>query len=71
MGSDELILEKIYREIVAIRERLEALERIIIPEEKLSSKELEELKRLREEALKGEIISWDDVKRGLENKAED
>ena len=43
MGSDKLILEKIYREMVAIRECLEALKRIIIPKEELSSEELEDL----------------------------
>jgi hypothetical protein len=56
------ILEDIYREVIAIRERLEALERIIVPEEKVSQEELDELRELKETALKGDIVPWDDIK---------
>ncbi len=71
MSRDEMLLEKIYREVVAIRKRLEILERIIIPEEEISEEELNELRKLKQEALKGEIISWDEVKEEFRDKVED
>jgi len=71
MADDKQILEKIYREVITIREKLDAIERIIIPEEELSNEEMEEIRRLKEEALKGEVIPWDDVKKRVRDKVED
>jgi len=71
MADDKQILEKIYRELITIREKLDAIERIIIPEEELSNEEMEEIRRLKEEALKGEVIPWDDVKKRVRDKVED
>jgi len=71
MADDKQILEKIYRELITIREKLNAIERIIIPEEELSNEEMEEIRRLKEEALKGEVIPWDDVKKRVRDKVED
>ena len=65
------ILKDIYREVIAIRERLEALERIIVPEEEVSQKELNELRKLKESALKGEVIPWDVVKKKLKGRIGD
>ena len=63
MTGDEKILKKIYRELIIIRERLEAIEYAIIPEEELSSEEMAEIKRLKEEALRGEAIPWENIKK--------
>lgn len=71
MTSDKQILEKIYRELITIRKKLDAIERIIIPEEELSNEEIEEIRRLKEEALKGEVVPWDDIKERVGDKVED
>jgi hypothetical protein len=39
MISSEELLEKVYREVLAIRERLDSLERRMIPEVEVSSRE--------------------------------
>ena len=44
MSGDEVILERIYREVVAICKCSEALKHIIIPKEELRNKKLNELK---------------------------
>ena len=59
------ILQDIYNVVLAIRNRLEALEYIIVPEEKVTAEELEEIERLKEESLSGEHVDWDDLKRAL------
>jgi hypothetical protein len=71
MAGDEQILEKIYHELIIIRKRLEAIERAIIPEEELSSEEMVEIKRLREETLRGEVIPWEDIKKRIRDEVED
>ena len=55
-------IEKIYREVLTIREKLEAIERMIVPEEDVGGEELEEIRVLKSEALRGEAVSWDEVK---------
>lgn len=37
----------------------------LLKEEKVSEKEHEEIKRLREECLKGEAVEWEEVKKEL------
>jgi hypothetical protein len=68
MVSSEELLEKVYREVVAIRERLDSLERRMIPEVDLSGEEMEELRRLRKEADEGQTVPWDEVKARLRKR---
>ena len=48
-----------------IRERLEALEEILIPSEDISKEELEEIEKLKEESLSGKHVEWERLKREL------
>jgi len=61
----EALLNGIYHEVVEIRERLEALEEILIPSEEVSKEELEEIEKLKEESLSGENVEWDRLKKKL------
>ncbi|MHC1610570.1 MAG: hypothetical protein ACXQTW_03055 [Candidatus Methanospirareceae archaeon] len=61
----EALLKGIYHEVVEIRERLEALEEMLIPSEEVSKEELEEIEKLKEESLRGEHVEWDALKREL------
>ncbi|NOY10562.1 MAG: hypothetical protein GXO67_00445 [Archaeoglobi archaeon] len=62
---NEALLQDIYSEIKKIREKLEQLEELIIPVEKVSEEELQEIRKLKEESLKGEHVDWDELKREL------
>jgi len=62
---NEALLQEIYSEIKKIREKLELLEELIIPTEKVSEKELQEIRKLKEESLKGEHVDWEKLKREL------
>jgi len=55
-------LEKIYREVIAIRDKLDSLERLMVPIEKVSPEESAEIKTLKDEAQRGETVSWSRVK---------
>ena len=55
-------LEKIYREVLAIRDRRDNLERLMIPTERVSPEEAEEIRTLREEAERGDTVPWSSVK---------
>ena len=55
-------LEKIYREVIAIRDKLDSLERLMVPTEKVSPKESAEIKALKDEAQRGETVPWSRVK---------
>ena len=59
------ILQDIYNKVLEIRKRLVALEDIIVPEEKVTAEELEEIEQLNEESLSGEHVDWADLKRAL------
>ncbi len=59
---NEALLQDIYSEIKKIREKLEQLEELIIPVEKISEEELQEIRKLKEESLKGEHIDWNELK---------
>jgi len=63
-GAD--LMERIYREVLNIKERLEVVERLLVPEVEVSDGELEELRALRAEALRGEAVSWMEVKKKVE-----
>ena len=62
---NEVSLTMIYKEIVEVKKKIETLENIIIPTEKVSKEEFEEIARLKEESLKGEHVRWDELKREL------
>ena len=70
MGKADSLIEKIYREVVAIREKLEALERMIVPEEEVSEEELEEIRKLKSESSRGEVVAWSEVKKKVEKLIE-
>lgn len=63
---DETLLREIYDEVKKIREKLEKLEELILPTEKVSEEELREIRKLKEESLKGEHVDWDKLKRELD-----
>ena len=62
MSDVNALIQKIYREVVAIREKLEIIERMIVPEEEVSEEELNEIKKLKIESSKGEITPWNNIK---------
>jgi hypothetical protein len=55
-------LEKIYREVLAIRDKLDSLERLMAPTEKISPQESLEMRALKEEADRGEAVPWSQIK---------
>jgi len=62
---NEVSLTMIYKEIVEVKKKIETLENIIIPIEKVSKEESEEIEQLKEESLRGEHVRWDELKREL------
>ncbi|AGK61362.1 hypothetical protein Asulf_01371 [Archaeoglobus sulfaticallidus PM70-1] len=62
---NDTLLQEIYSEVKKIREKLELLEELIIPSEKVSEQELQEIRKLKEESLKGEHVDWGELKREL------
>ena len=56
VSSEEGLLKKVYREVVAIRERLDALERRMIPEVEVSAKERRLILRRMREAEEGQTV---------------
>jgi len=60
--TDTELEEKIYKEILAMREELRELHRVIVPEEELPEEELEELRRREAESEAGEVVPLDEVK---------
>ena len=61
----EALLKEIYTEILYIRKKLDMLEEIIVPEEEISSEELEEIEELKMESLEGESVGWEEIKKDL------
>jgi len=49
-------LEKIY--VLSIRDKLDSLERLMIPTEQVTLEESEEIRALRDEAERGEMVPW-------------
>ena len=41
------------------------LEEIIVPEEEISSEELEEIEELKKESLEGKNVRWEEIKKDL------
>ncbi|WP_456474392.1 hypothetical protein [Candidatus Pyrohabitans sp.] len=62
---NDVLLKEIYDEVVKIRKKIDMLEEIIIPKEKVSEKELLEIEKLKEESIEGEHIEWEKLKREL------
>jgi len=63
--TETVTLEKIYDEIRALHDRMESLERLILPMEELDPEELAELKLLIEESKSEPGIPWEQVKAKL------
>jgi hypothetical protein len=55
-------LEKIYQELIAIRDKLDNLERLMVPTEQVTPDEDQEIRALRQEAERGETVPWSKVK---------
>jgi predicted transcriptional regulator len=66
--TDTELEEKIYKEILAMREELRELHRVIVPEEELPEEELEELRRREAESEAGEVVPLDEVKARLRKR---
>ncbi len=62
---NDVSLAMVYKEIVTVRKKLEAFEDIIIPKEEVTKAELDEIKQLKKESLKGENVRWDELKKEL------
>lgn len=62
---NEVSLGIIYKEIVEVKKKLETIEDIIIPGEKVPEEELHEITQLKEESLKGEYVKWSKLKKEL------
>ena len=58
---NEVSLGIIYKEIIEVKKKLETIEDIIIPSEKVSEEELNEITQLKEESLKGEYVKWSEM----------
>jgi len=63
--TSEAVMEDIHKELLFIRKKLEELEEIILPTEKLEEGEIEEIRNLREESINGEHIKWDELKKKI------
>lgn len=68
MVSSEELLEKVYREVLAIRERLDSLERKMIPEVEVSAREHRLIRRRIKEAKEGQTVPWEEVKKEIEER---
>ncbi|MFA4955659.1 MAG: hypothetical protein WC556_01635 [Candidatus Methanoperedens sp.] len=53
------------KRIIEVKKKLDTIEEIIIPSEKFSEEEFQEITRLKEESLKGEYVRWSDFKKEL------
>jgi len=57
---ESVSLEKVYAKLTSLEREIKIVRTALIPEEKLSKKELEEIKRIDREMQKGERISLDE-----------
>jgi hypothetical protein len=64
-NMNEVSLGTVYKEIIEVKKKLETIEDIIIPGEKVSEEELNEITQLKEESLKGEYVKWSKLKKEL------
>jgi hypothetical protein len=63
-------LEKIYREVLAIRDKLDSLERLMVPTEQVGPQESQEIRALKEEAERGETVPWSQIKTKIQKQVE-
>ena len=63
--TKEVSMPMVYKEILEVKKKLETIEEIIIPTEKVSDEELDEIMQLKEESLKGEYVKWSELKKEL------
>jgi len=54
-------LERLSREVEALRARVEALERRLVPVADMPEEEARELERLKDEAVEGDYVPLDEV----------
>jgi len=59
------LLEKIYNEIVLIKEELDEIKYALVKEEEPDEDEIEELDESYKEMISGKAKNWADVKKGL------
>ena len=62
---NESLLKDIYEEVISIRKKLEQLEDIIIPKEKLTDEEITEILKLKKESVEGKHVEWEKLKKEL------
>jgi len=62
---NEVSMAMVYKEIIEVKKKLDTIEEIIIPGERVSDEELQEIAQLKEESLKGEYVSWNELKKEL------
>ncbi len=62
---NEVSMAMVYKEIIEVKKKLDTIEEIIIPSEKVSDEELQEITQLKEESLKGEYVRWNEFKKEL------
>ena len=63
--TKEVSMPMVYKEILEVKKKLETIEEIIIPTERVSDEELDEIMQLKEESLKGEYVKWTELKKEL------
>lgn len=63
--TKEVSMPMVYKEILEVKKKLGTIEEIIIPTEKVSDEELDEIMQLKEESLKGEYVKWSELKKEL------
>lgn len=63
--TETITLEKIYQEIRALHDKIESLERLILPMEDLDPEELSELSLLKEESER-DRVPWMEIKNKVE-----
>jgi len=61
MGN--VTLELVYEEVKNMNQRVATLEHLLIPEEKLSKEELEEIDILVKDAKKGNVVPFSSIKK--------
>ncbi len=55
--SESAVLQSIYRKISRIEEKISHIEKRLVPEVKLSKKELNELEHIRQDIKRGKFVS--------------
>ncbi len=64
-------VKRMRMELKSLEKSLDALTKLLIPEEKVTSEEVKELNALKKEALRGECVSFEEVlkKHGAKSRA--